>query len=271
MCFGDRDNQTQAGSTQSQAQQTSKLGPLQRIRLNRLQSGKGLIFPNIGQNKTLADFEQNYPGSTTQAGGSGTVSTPEQVSNDLLDREKKRQEDILAGRNAIDAAFARFNDDYYDQYAQDYLSYYYPQIDEQFARAQGKTHAALVDRGLTQSSIGANSFADLLSQRLAQRTQVANDAANQAGQLRANVEQTKSNLYSLNEAAADPAAANARATAEATALVAPPTYSPLGQIFATAIQPVLYGVNAWQNGMQGRYYNAPYTVPTGSGSATVIP
>lgn len=231
------------------------MGIFQNIRQRRVDAGKPLLFPNRG----------TVPTATPGSPGAG-LTTPANIADNLRDQEAERQQNIAQGRTKIDEAFGRFDDNYYQGFANNFLNYYFPQIDEQYQNASGKSQAALVNRGIDQSTVGGGVFSNLLRERTRARTDVANNAASATQGLRGNVERTKTDLYNLNESAADPAAANARATAEATALVAPPTVGPLGQIFSAAMMPAMYGAQAYRNRAP-----APYTSPFGgNGSGTVV-
>lgn len=182
-------------------------------------------------------------------------------------REYERQHDIDLGRIGIDKSFAKFDDPYYDQYKADYTGYYYPQLDRQYGKAVDKMTAALAGRGMLESTAGASQFADLGRENAEARTNIANEAQDAANKLRGTVENEKSNLYSLNQASADPQAVNAQAVGQATALVAPPQYSPLGQVFANALGSLGNFVSAKQN-TPTKSYVSPY--PTGYGSGKVV-
>jgi len=185
-------------------------------------------------------------------------------------RELMRQHKVNLGKIGIDKAFSKFGDDYYKKYRDDYTGYYFPQLDEQYGKVTDKMTAVLADRGILSSSIGSNKFADLAKEHSNARTNISNEALDAANKLRGQVESAKSNLYSLNEASADPQAINAQAIGQATALVAPPTYSPLGNVFAGALDAFSNYMSARQNRpYQGRSgYISPY--PTGYGSGRVV-
>lgn len=184
-------------------------------------------------------------------------------------REVMRQHDVNLGRIGIDKAFNQFGDNYYDKYKSDFTGYYTPQLDEQFAKATDKTTASLADRGMLESSVGANTFADLSKKNAEARTNISNEALDAANKLRGNVENAKSSLYSLNEASANPQAVNAQAVGQATALVAPPQYSPLGEVFASALNSLSSFQNA-RNNSPTRNYASPFSTPSGYGSGSVI-
>lgn len=221
----------------------------------------------------------------TQARDTGTIEGFSDFSslNDMLNRmsedpqarmeaqEMSRQHDIKLGQIGIDKAFGRFGDDYYDQYKTDYTGYYYPQLDTQFEDAKAKLTAALAGRGILESTAGFDKLGDLTKEYTDAKSNIANESLDAANKLRGQVENSKSNLYSLNEVSADPKAVNAQATGQATALVAPPQYSPLGQVFAAALAPFANYQQAASN-TPTRSYTSPYsTAAVGSaGSGRVV-
>lgn len=182
-------------------------------------------------------------------------------------REKQRQLDVDLGKIGIDSAFSKFGDDYYSGYQTDFQGYYNPQLDRQYSTATGKATANLAQRGMLESSTGGNAFADLARQNAEARTNIASESQDAANKLRGQVENAKSSLYSLNEASADPQAINAQAIGQATALVAPPTYSPLGEVFASAMNSLGNYSQARQNRATANY-TSPYA--TGYGSGQVV-
>ena len=183
-------------------------------------------------------------------------------------REQERQEKVSAGKVAIDNAFARFGDDYYRDYTDTYTDYYFPQIDDQFDRASAKLVAALAGRGVLDSTPGIDARSQLLKQYNTQRTGIANEAVDAANRLKGTVENTKTDMYTLNQAAADPEAMGARAVGQATALVAPPTTSPLSQVFASFLAPYLQ--NRQNASLVPAQQYAPISRATGAGSARVV-
>lgn len=191
------------------------------------------------------------------------------AAQETKDREAKRQKDIGQGKTNIDSAFARFDPAYYQGYQNDYTGYYNPQLDDQFKTASAKTIAALAGRGTLESTAGNAKQGELQTQYDTARTGIANEAVDAANKLKGNVENTKTDLYSLNQASADPEAMGARAVGQATSLVAPPTTSPLGQVFASFLQPFANYQSGWQN-RSGPSYSSPYGTPSYSGSGRVI-
>lgn len=203
-------------------------------------------------------------------GGNRSASEADKTSKELLAREKKRQADVLAGKAKIDSAFTQFNDPYYASYKEAYKGNYIPQVDDQYKSAVAKTLAALAGRGIDRSSIGAAKQGELAGKYLDAKTTVSGEADEAANDLRSKVENARSNLYSLNNASADPAQANTAALGQAKTLVAPPTFSPIGDIFASFVEPIRAGVNA-SNNTPTRTYSSPFsTKRTGYGSGKVV-
>lgn len=184
-------------------------------------------------------------------------------------REVMRQQDVGLGRIGIDKSFSQFDDKYYNEYQQKHGDFYNPQLDRQYGQVVDKTTAALADRGMLESSVGANKFADLTRDNADARANIASEGLDAKNKLRGNVENSKSSLYSLNEASANPQAINAQAIGQATSLVAPPTYSPLGQVFATALGS-LSNFQSARNNRPGPAYTSSYGSPSGYGSGKVI-
>lgn len=162
-------------------------------------------------------------------------------------REEKRQADITAGNAAIESAFSQYNPDYYSNFKSTYTGNYNPEIDKQYGDAIGRMTASLTGRGMQDSSLAASKYAEAQTTRNDARTRVANDAESAAGDLQGKIATRKSDLYALNQAAADPEGIAAQATGAATALTAPPQYSELGQIFANVMAPLNSYVSARQN------------------------
>lgn len=184
-------------------------------------------------------------------------------------REVMRQGDIGLGQVYIDKAFKQFNPAYFDRYKSDYTGYYNPQLDQQYDTASGKLRAALRDRGIGQSTVGADAHGDLATEHVRARTNIGNEAQDAANKLRGTVEQAKTDLYGLNQQAADPKGANTRAVAQASAIIAPPQYSPLGQVFASALQPFANAAASYNN-RAGSRYSTIYPGANSRGSGRVV-
>lgn len=171
----------------------------------------------------------------TQAAAQRSADAAAKAEQETKNREAKRQADIAAGNTAIDSAFSQYNPSYYKGFADSYQNNYNPQIDKQYGNAVGQLTSSLAGRGMLDSSVGAAKFGVAKGEYNDARTKVAHDAQVAAGDLQGKVAARKTDLYSLNQAAADPQGAAANAVGAATALTAPPAYSELGNLFTSTL------------------------------------
>lgn len=181
---------------------------------------------------------------------------------EAADREAK----IKAGQTAIDTAFSQYDKPYYDRYSKSIVDVQQPELDRQSQAASGKLAATLADRGMLESTVGAQQFGEVGRVYADNSTQIANQAADAAKGLQAKVEGQKSNLYALNQSAADPQSINAQAIGAATSLAAPTATSPIGDVFSGTIGPYLAFQNARQNAA-GTPYQSAAPVAAGRGSS----
>jgi len=170
----------------------------------------------------------------------------DRYANEQRAAEQQRQSRIRQGVGAIDKQFAGFDDNFFNNRSKAYLDFAAPQIDQQYRNSNRGLVYALARQGIGQSSEGNRRFGDLLEeQQLAQQgmvdksLQVATDA-------RKSIEDTRSGLVADLYATADPAAAAKNATARAAYLSTPQGFSPIGQLFASALD----GLNTYQSSKQ---------------------
>lgn len=179
-------------------------------------------------------------------------------------REAERQANIKAGQASIDSAFSGFNDNYFNDYASAYTGHYNPELDTQYADARDKLMAAFAGRGMLNSAVAAKQTGDLQRVYGNERAAIASRSLDAANDLRSKVEQQRTDLYNLNASAADPEQIAAQSTAASTAIKAPQAYNPLGEVFASVLQPLQAYISASNNSV-----NTPrrpvYTSPTSSG------
>jgi len=150
--------------------------------------------------------------------------------------EEERQAKIRAGQASIDDTFGKsFTDDYFSGLAKNYEEYYNPQLATQYDDALKQLTYQTARSGNAESTAANDVFAKLEKQKQDAATQIANDALAASGKARSDVAAQKSNLYSLNNAAADPTQAASQAGQAALQLNQPVSYSPLGAIFAGLI------------------------------------
>lgn len=162
-------------------------------------------------------------------GGSPPRDNSAEVSRQA---EEARQRRIAQGRSVIDQEFQPFNDDFFNQYKDDYLDYYDPQLEKQYGDANRQLTLNLARQGVLASTHANRRTGDLQEYYDAQRTGITNRALNAANELRSNVDLRKSQLYSDNRAAADPGNAASMAASAAQSLQPSMPTSPLANAFS---------------------------------------
>jgi hypothetical protein len=206
-------------------------------------------------------------------GGGSPDNSATQIANQQKQDEADREAKVQQGQANIDQAFSQFNDPYFNQYKSDYLGAATPQIEQQYGDAKGTLSAALADRGILSSNIAGTAFGKLDQAHGDQTAAAVNQAADAANSFKNQVDQEKTNLYSLNSASADPSTIATQAEGSAAALVPPTNSTQLGNLFGSVLAPY---VNYTRAAMYSPYA-MPYgsngfgSVPTnGSGSSTLV-
>lgn len=165
--------------------------------------------------------------------GGGDQSGALQARNEQLEQE--RQDRIRQGAADINTAFQKFDQPFYNDFQNRFLDFYTPQLDQQLADARAKISTGLADRGMLESSAGLRALGRLQDKNNIERTTLANQAIDQANQLKGQVENQKSDLYALNEASADPSRMGPLVSGAVTAFAAPQSFTPLEDVFASVI------------------------------------
>jgi len=178
-------------------------------------------------------------------------------------QEEERQARIQEGVTSIDTAFEGFNDDFFNNYQNDYLGYFTPQLDDQYNDAVERLTLNLARSGNLTSSAGANQLADLRREFDTQSTSLTNQALSASNQLRGDVDNRRSQLFADNRAAADPGSAASAAASAATLLQPAAPTTPLSNVFGDFFNN-LGNVSAIQN--TNRNNNGVQSFNTGGGS-----
>lgn len=186
------------------------------------------------------------------------------------EEEQKRQGRILEGRSKIDNAFSAFDPAYFENYNKAYTDVYNPQVDEQFGDARQAMRYNLARKGTNNSTPGQKAFGDLTESYGDQRRKIASDALTATNSARSDVERNKTELYSQNQAAADPSLAAISAVGRAGSLTTTPSYSPLGDLFTGLVNGAgQYAVNQSQQ-LPSQYRGALRAPVTSNGSGRVV-
>lgn len=167
--------------------------------------------------------------------------------------EDQRVAKIKSGEGLINDAFKVFDDNYFNQYQQDYLAHYNPQIDKQFTRARQDLRYNLARARTQDSTAGQRNFGDLVAEYTKQRANTGANALTATNTLRGNVDQQKNALYDQNMSAADPTKAAQMAAGQVGALKTTPAYNPIGDLFAGAIRGGTAYVAGRQQGLPAGY------------------
>ena len=146
--------------------------------------------------------------------------------------EAERQKRIQQGQAGIDSAFAGFDDPFFQKYQNDYTGYYEPQINDQYGDAVKRLTLQLAQTGNLTGSVGAKQLADLKKHYDTQKLGITNQAVNAANELRGNIFNRKTQLYSDNRSSADPGSAASAAASAAQYLQPSAPTSPLANVFS---------------------------------------
>lgn len=184
-------------------------------------------------------------------------------------REQHRQTRIERGQERIDKNFNQFDDGYFSKFRQDQVEPLNQQIDEQHSTASDRLTAALANRGVLSSTIAGNAFGDLVKTQNDARADAANRASDSANAFRNNVEKTKSDLYAINTASADPQMIAARSRGEATSLVPPQATTPLGNLFGDVLAPFANYTRASMYSPYGSGAGFSFAPTSGRGSGSI--
>jgi len=186
----------------------------------------------------------------------------------LEDQQKKHDTDVATGKTSIDSAFKQFDQPYFDKYGQSYQDVYNPQLTDQYGIAKDKMYAMLAGNDQLGGSVGNNDLAQLDKTYANNQADIANKAKDSENAFKASVDNTKSQLYTQNAAAADPELMAAQAQAASGAVVAPSSYPSLSNVFGDALNSVATASRANANSMypyQGFSFSTAPISGTGSG------
>lgn len=165
--------------------------------------------------------------------------------------EQQRQARIRDANQQIDDQFAGFNDAYFDKYKKDYLGAYEPQVDQQYAKARENTMLALSKSGNLSSSYGAKKLAELEGKKQENANTLNSSAIQAVNAQRGNIENGRTDLYSMAQSAGDPSSAAAAAATRRSTLDTPVPISPLGDLFSSFTSLAANAVAAERAGYYG--------------------
>lgn len=167
----------------------------------------------------------------SQASSAAATKQADQLNQTAVDN-------TAADQNAVNSAFSQFNPGYFQNYQNAYTNYYTPQIADQYHTAKDQLTAALSGAGTLESTVGADALANLAKRSTDQTAQIAQQGAAASQSLQGQVASQKSGLMSQANASTDPSQIASNAQAATTALQAPTSFAPLGNVFSDLLGPV---------------------------------
>lgn len=181
------------------------------------------------------------------SGGSGGADdAAEEAAAAAAAAEAKRKKAITEGRANIDATFSKFDPAYYQQIGDAYNSYYQPQLADQYEDARKNLTYGLARKGILASSAAGDQFGKAKTEFDRQRVRIGSQAQDRVAQAKADVEQNRSDLYALNEAAADPNAIAGMSASRAASIQPQQSLSPLENVFASFLNSPATSALAYQ-------------------------
>lgn len=188
-------------------------------------------------------------------------------------QQAKHDNTVKQDIGSVDAAFAPFNDDYYNGFAKSYKDAMNPQLDFQYDRAGSQLRSGLAATDRDAGSTGAQATGDLYQQYQQGRAGIGNSAVDATNQLRSTVDNAKTGLYGLAEQATDPLSLATQAQATSGSIVAPQSYPGIGNVFGSILSPFAAGLKTSQGGMNptfGGGGGGTGLAPTSGGGEGVI-
>lgn len=162
-----------------------------------------------------------------------------------------------------------FDDDFYNQRAQNYTQFAMPQLEDQYSKAQEQLMYALARTGRLQSTTRGNRFADLQQDYDIQKTNVADKAQGYAADARSNVERARADLVALNNSVADPTAIAQQAQLSSNVMRSAPAFDPLAPLFQNVTEGI--ATQAELERRNAARYNTGFFAPSlNSGSGRVV-
>lgn len=181
--------------------------------------------------------------------------------------------DLLGGGKLYETkakTYSGIGDDFYDQYRQNVLDYYEPQLADRYSDAQDQLLFRLGRQGILRSSAASDMQGDMVKDYSDQQASIRSKADSLVGNLRNKVSGQKQAAVQQLVATEDPTSTANYALTDVNAIQDnQPELSPLGDIFNTAVQ----AYTSYQNAKQTKQFadqlatRSPYST---SGAGRVI-
>jgi hypothetical protein len=165
--------------------------------------------------------------------------------------EAARQGRIASGMERVNSVFSQFDDPYYDKVSATALDYYKPEVERQYTDARKALTFNLARSGNLSSTAGADAFRKLNDAKGRTDVDIANRAQGYGTDVRRTVEGQRNDVTQGLYATADPEAAYSSASTAARLAQAPPSYSPLGDLFSAFVASGANAIAAERAGYRG--------------------
>lgn len=181
------------------------------------------------------------------------------------DQGAKKSGQLFSGKVDVPG----FDDNFYNQRAQNYMQFAMPQLEDQYSKAQEQLMYALARTGRLQSTTRGNRFADLQQDYDIQKTNVADKAQGYAADARSNVERARADLVALNNSVADPTAIAQQAQLSSNVMRSAPAFDPLAPLFQNVTEGI--ATQAELERRNASRYNTGFFAPSlNGGSGRVV-
>jgi hypothetical protein len=156
----------------------------------------------------------------------------------------QQQANINKGTQQLNSIFSQYTPDFYNQAATNYTNYQTPQMMSDFQGTKNNLTYSLARNGILNSSAAVNSNQSLQDQLNRNTNTIANNAADQANQLKTSIAGTKQNLENTLVASGSLGQLTANADAATAGIRAPTAFQPLGNMFGDWTNSYLANMNA---------------------------
>ena len=169
----------------------------------------------------------------TAVGGTATAASPTTVAPTALTPEQQFIEAMKGGLySGVTKSQGTFNPAFYDRERKAYIDYATPQLLDQYGDARKQLIFAMARSGNLNSSANAGKGGELTRLYDTNKRNIVDQANSYVNQTKANVEDARQGLIQTLNATGDAEGAASGAIRRAQSLSAPPSYSPLTQLFA---------------------------------------
>lgn len=138
---------------------------------------------------------------------------------------------LRTGKAGIDSVFSGFNDDYFSGLAKNYIDYAVPQLNDQYSEAKKNIVYDLARKGNLNSTVAGDQYALLDKENARNLTGIGSTAGDVANSARRDVASNKNEVIGQLNTTYDTDSAVNDALSRSRMLAAPPSFSPLGNLF----------------------------------------